>query len=568
MIFKINIKFILVLLCGLISLMAIPSFADYTSQDVQNYLAANPAPQNCYNWTENYTVNGQTGGKVWQRCNGKDYDEYVRDELVGAKYETVYHGGYATMVSKCDGNGGVYWLQVGDTEYSGFTQRIITTVYCDGHTTIDNAGTFLAEAISSPCLIYDLKRHDCRIFDTLLKTFLPITNCVDNDHDGFYAYNATSCPTGNDCNDGNLKINPNTIWYKDADGDKYPDMNAATIGPQCQRPGGCTAEGELKSKVQDCDDAKSDLNPEHPCSKKLVYDSGDKQEGLICEELKDPFKVKVTDNGGKPYSDVGVEWKILEGDGASTASLKPASEATDSDGLASTYLKVGSVAGEYKVDATCSACNEGNPQTFKATAKCPEVDKYSQNVYSDPYDNWCKYVNPLTHRTTKTTCEWDNGKLKTGYTQYTIADKGCALTSISMVLRRNGFTFAPDLLNQIFTDVVRGYLKQGMVNWIAAEIITGRQIRFKYHSSYYGDVEENITVSKSLMDGYLAKCIPVIVQVLNPDTGNGHWIVVTGKDGDDYNINDPNGYSERTKLSAYGNIYQLRVYENLKGGCE
>jgi len=35
-----------------------------------------------------------------------------------------------------------------------------------------------------------------------------VCTCMDNDLDGYYGYNPASCPTGTDCNDDDLKINP------------------------------------------------------------------------------------------------------------------------------------------------------------------------------------------------------------------------------------------------------------------------------------------------------------------------------------------------------------------------
>lgn len=237
----------------------------YTSQDVQNYFDSHPAPQNCYNWTENYTVNAQTGVKVWKRCYGNDYDDYIIEEILNPQYQhTLGYDMQHTLVKDCSTGHYVWSYFAGATTvYNNFTQCKITIVYCDGHSTIDNCDATGLIAMSSQCLT-TIDRHDCRVLDTLLTTFFPITNCVDTDHDTYYAYNATSCTTGNDCDDGNLKINPNTVWYKDIDSDGYTD--GTTQGPQCQRPAGYKLSTELQSAtLTDCDDNDSSKNSQHPC---------------------------------------------------------------------------------------------------------------------------------------------------------------------------------------------------------------------------------------------------------------------------------------------------------------
>ena len=88
----------------------------------------------------------------------------------------------------------------------------------------------------------------------------------DNDGDGFgnpsVAQQACSAPNGfvvnnTDCNDGNAAINPNTIWYLDADNDNYYTGSGVT---QCASPGagykmsGLTGGG-------DCNDNNAAINP-------------------------------------------------------------------------------------------------------------------------------------------------------------------------------------------------------------------------------------------------------------------------------------------------------------------
>lgn len=89
----------------------------------------------------------------------------------------------------------------------------------------------------------------------------------DQDGDGFgnpsAATQAASQPPGYvsnplDCDDSNPSINPNTVWYKDYDGDSYSDSTTQT---QCQRPAGYKLASELLSTSGDCDDTNQLINP-------------------------------------------------------------------------------------------------------------------------------------------------------------------------------------------------------------------------------------------------------------------------------------------------------------------
>ncbi len=82
--------------------------------------------------------------------------------------------------------------------------------------------------------------------------------CKDNDGDSFKGYDAQSCQTGTDCDDTNSAINPNTIWYKDSDGDLYSDGTAKT---QCERASGYKLPSELTATSGDCDDSDTSKTP-------------------------------------------------------------------------------------------------------------------------------------------------------------------------------------------------------------------------------------------------------------------------------------------------------------------
>ena len=93
---------------------------------------------------------------------------------------------------------------------------------------------------------------------------------VDGDKDGYgSATTALLCssvaPVGystnnTDCNDGDAAINPETIWYKDSDGDGYSD-GLYISQPSCSSPGGSQFKLTIKGGG-DCNDGDASINPE------------------------------------------------------------------------------------------------------------------------------------------------------------------------------------------------------------------------------------------------------------------------------------------------------------------
>ncbi|MBI4822794.1 MAG: hypothetical protein HY805_00975 [Nitrospirae bacterium] len=143
---------------------------------------------------------------------------------------------------------------------------------------------------------------------------------------------------------------------------------------------------------------------------------------------------------------------------------------------------------------------------------------------------------------------------------YTIKAKGCALTSLAMVMGIYGSEALPDEWNRFMLS--GGYTEDARVRWDVPEYIGLASLSFSKTSG-----DDDTPLQNSLIDPYLKKCMPVIVKVYNPTTGNMHWVVVTGKSGNIYNINDP-GYRNRENLQAYSNeIFAIRVYKKT-GGCQ
>ncbi|MDI6730348.1 MAG: immune inhibitor A, partial [Candidatus Altarchaeum sp.] len=94
-----------------------------------------------------------------------------------------------------------------------------------------------------------------------------LINC-DSDNDGFNATDETSegiCD-GNDCNDNNTSINPNTVWFYDADNDTYG--NATNYILNCTKPSGNYI---LYGLGLDCDDFNVSIT--HECCTKFDFDN-------------------------------------------------------------------------------------------------------------------------------------------------------------------------------------------------------------------------------------------------------------------------------------------------------
>ena len=93
----------------------------------------------------------------------------------------------------------------------------------------------------------------------------------------------------------------------------------------------------------------------------LVMVSGNNQSGAVGTRLSTPFTVKVIDGSGNPMNGANVSFAVTGGGGSLTASVV----ATDSSGLASSFLTLGSVPGANLVSASSGAVSSG-PVTFTA----------------------------------------------------------------------------------------------------------------------------------------------------------------------------------------------------------
>jgi peptidase C39-like protein len=136
----------------------------------------------------------------------------------------------------------------------------------------------------------------------------------------------------------------------------------------------------------------------------------------------------------------------------------------------------------------------------------------------------------------------------------TMGAEGCAVSSAAMVLAFYGEDVDPGRLNAFLTNS-GGYTPEGWLYWEKAADFHPGVARHAYEDlpSYF------------LIDSNLERGNPVIVRIHLP-SGMTHFVVIAGKDGFDYLIQDPasggvNGVYPLRKLAP--EIEALRFYEKL-----
>jgi len=139
-----------------------------------------------------------------------------------------------------------------------------------------------------------------------------------------------------------------------------------------------------------------------------------------------------------------------------------------------------------------------------------------------------------------------------GPTFDTLGQAGCAVTSAAMVLSAYGVDTDPDRLNQYLT-THNGYTDNGWVYWEkAAEVAPGGQVEKAYED----------LPSYALIDQNLLKGNPVIVR-LTLRNGTTHFVVLVGKEGWNYLVQDPARSPSRGVYplkDLTGRIEALRFY--------
>ncbi len=140
---------------------------------------------------------------------------------------------------------------------------------------------------------------------------------------------------------------------------------------------------------------------------------------------------------------------------------------------------------------------------------------------------------------------WANQKL--GDSDSTLAEQGCTIADVAMVLSYLGNEITPAILNEKLMQN-KAYTENGNLLWYKLEEIYPVKYKFKR-------VFSAGTLESDLKDGILP-----IMRVKYGKNGLEHWVLVVGADGKDFLIMDPlNKNKTLTRLGEYGRVYAYRA---------
>jgi len=161
-------------------------------------------------------------------------------------------------------------------------------------------------------------------------------------------------------------------------------------------------------------------------------------------------------------------------------------------------------------------------------------------------------IKPLSQRDTR----WASHKL--GYSYYTIGGYGCLITAISMILNWYGKSTDPAQLNDALVRV--GGFTGANLYWNAIAQVQPDVYLAKAIDCYY------IPAPLHEIDALLSDDVPVLVHVDFTPGGavDQHWVLIVGKSGSDYIINDPWTGEQGSFRTRYGDparwIFRIRAY--------
>lgn len=139
---------------------------------------------------------------------------------------------------------------------------------------------------------------------------------------------------------------------------------------------------------------------------------------------------------------------------------------------------------------------------------------------------------------------WSNDELGTA-AGVTICDAGCAMSSVSMILRTKGANVNPGTLNSWLRNN-GGYVSGDLLVWSAPNAFGVAKMTNYYHGS--------ASMSQEALQAAISAGHGVVVNVRN----GGHWVLVTGHaGGSTYTVNDP-GFSVNSY--TYGEMSNFVVY--------
>jgi Peptidase_C39 like family len=120
---------------------------------------------------------------------------------------------------------------------------------------------------------------------------------------------------------------------------------------------------------------------------------------------------------------------------------------------------------------------------------------------------------------------WSDVRL--GPSTDTLGDEGCAVTSAAMVAAFYGIKTDPQQLNAFLTRT-GGFTDDGLIHWRRVPSIAPARWELAYNGG----------PSYKLIDSNLLAGNPIIALIPLPD-GGYHFVVIVGKEGEDYLIRDP-----------------------------
>ncbi len=138
-------------------------------------------------------------------------------------------------------------------------------------------------------------------------------------------------------------------------------------------------------------------------------------------------------------------------------------------------------------------------------------------------------------------------KFLAGNPHETLAEAGCAVTSAAMVLAYQGVDVDPERLNSFLTALPGGYTPEGWIEWYkAAEYDPRFTVKLLPHYE--------AAPSRFYLDWNLLRGNPVIVRLTSRNRLQAsHFMVVVGKRGRDYLVQDPGGRGDH-------GVYPLKNY--------
>jgi Peptidase C39 family len=140
---------------------------------------------------------------------------------------------------------------------------------------------------------------------------------------------------------------------------------------------------------------------------------------------------------------------------------------------------------------------------------------------------------------------WGDARL--GNSDSTLAQMGCTISDVAMVLSYLGFETDPGALNEELTQN-EAYTENGYLLWYKLEEMYPVEYEFRR-------VFSSGTIEKDLREGDLP-----ILRVKYGEGGFEHWVLVVGADGSDFLVTDPLNKSKTlTSLGEFGKVYAYRV---------